>query len=55
VLFPARRAGNLHRTAHRLRLTLIGTLLAGVRIPSAAFGYMLMSAIGLHNVDVIMA
>jgi NitT/TauT family transport system permease protein len=36
-------------------LTLIGTLLGEMFASQRGLGYMLMNAIGLHNVDVIMA
>lgn len=38
-----------------LSLTLIGTLLGEMFASQRGLGYMLMNAIGLHNVDVIMA
>lgn len=38
-----------------LSLTLIGTLLGEMFASQRGLGYMLMSAIGLHNVDVIMS
>lgn len=38
-----------------LSLTLIGTLLGEMFASQRGMGYMLMSAIGLHNVDVIMS
>ena len=36
-------------------LTLIGTLLGEMFASQRGLGYMLMNAIGLHNVDIIMA
>ncbi|MFZ9487794.1 MAG: ABC transporter permease, partial [Alphaproteobacteria bacterium] len=38
-----------------LSLTLIGTLLGEMFASQRGLGYMLMNAIGLHNVDVIMS
>jgi NitT/TauT family transport system permease protein len=55
VLFPA--AAPEIFTGFRLgfSLTLIGTLLGEMFAAQRGLGYLLMTAIGLHNVDVIMA
>ena len=50
-----RASRNLHRAQIGFALTLIGTLLAEMFASQRGLGFLLMNAIGLHNVDLIMA
>jgi NitT/TauT family transport system permease protein len=55
VLFPAALPEIFTGLRIGFALTLIGTLLGEMFASQRGLGYMLMNAIGLHNVDVIMA
>lgn len=55
VLFPAAVPEIFTGLRIGFSLTLIGTLLGEMFASQRGLGYMLMNAIGLHNVDVIMA
>lgn len=55
VLFPAAVPEIFTGLRIGFALTLIGTLLGEMFASQRGLGYMLMNAIGLHNVDVIMA
>ncbi len=55
ILFPAALPEIFTGLRVGFALTLIGTLLGEMFASQRGLGYMLMNAIGLHNVDVIMA
>jgi len=55
VLFPAALPEIFSGLRIGFALTLIGTLLGAMFASQRGLGYLLMNAIGLHNVDVIMA
>jgi NitT/TauT family transport system permease protein len=55
VLFPAALPEIFSGLRIGFALTLIGTLLGEMFASQRGLGYLLMNAIGLHNVDVIMA
>jgi NitT/TauT family transport system permease protein len=55
VLFPAALPEIFTGLRIGFALTLIGTLLGEMFASQRGLGYMLMNAIGLHNVDVIMS
>ena len=55
VLFPAALPEIFSGLRIGFALTLIGTLLGEMFASQRGLGYMLMNAIGLHNVDIIMA
>ena len=55
ILFPAALPEIFTGLRLGFALTLIGTVLGEMFASQRGLGYMLMSAIGLHNVDVIMA
>ena len=55
VLFPAALPEIFTGLRIGFALTLIGTLLGEMFASQRGLGYMLMNAIGLHNVDIIMA
>jgi NitT/TauT family transport system permease protein len=55
ILFPAAVPEIFTGLRIGFALTLIGTLLGEMFASQRGLGYMLMNAIGLHNVDVIMA
>ena len=50
LLLPGRGAGDLHRLRVGFSLTLIGTLLGEMFASQRGLGYLLMNAIGLHNI-----
>jgi NitT/TauT family transport system permease protein len=55
VLFPAALPEIFSGVRIGFALTLIGTLLGEMFASQRGLGYMLMNAIGLHNVDIIMS
>jgi NitT/TauT family transport system permease protein len=55
ILFPAALPEIFTGLRIGFALTLIGTLLGEMFASQRGLGYMLMNAIGLHNVDVIMS
>ena len=55
VLFPAALPEIFSGIRIGFALTLIGTLLGEMFASQRGLGYMLMNAIGLHNVDIIMS
>jgi NitT/TauT family transport system permease protein len=55
ILFPAALPEIFTGLRIGFALTLIGTLLGEMFASQRGLGYMLMNAIGLHNVDIIMA
>ena len=55
VLFPAALPEIFTGLRVGFSLTLIGTLLGEMFAAQRGLGYLLMNAIGLHNVDLIMA
>jgi len=55
ILFPAAVPEILTGVRVGFGLTLIGTLLGEMFAAQRGLGYMLMTAIGLHNVDIIMS
>jgi NitT/TauT family transport system permease protein len=55
ILFPASVPETFTGIRIGFALTLIGTLLGEMFASQRGLGHLLMSAIGLHNVDVIMA
>ena len=55
VLFPAALPEIFTGLRIGFALTMIGTVLGEMFASQRGLGYMLMNAIGLHNVDVIMA
>jgi NitT/TauT family transport system permease protein len=55
ILFPAALPEIFTGLRVGFSLTLIGTLLGEMFAAQRGLGYLLMSAIGLHNVDLIMA
>ena len=55
VLFPAAVPKIFAGIRIGFSLTLIGTILGELFAAQRGLGYLLMNAIGLHNVDVIMA
>jgi NitT/TauT family transport system permease protein len=55
ILFPAALPEIFSGLRIGFSLTLIGTILAEMFASQQGLGYMLMNAIGLHNIDVIMA
>ena len=55
ILFPAALPEIFSGLRIGFSLTLIGTILAEMFASQRGLGYMLMNAIGLHNIDVIMS
>ena len=55
ILFPAALPEIVTGFRVGFSLTLIGTLLGEMFAAQRGLGYLLMTAIGLHNVDLIMA
>ena len=55
MLFPAAMPEIFTGLRIGFSLTLIGTLLGEMFASQRGLGYLLMNAIGLHNVDLIMA
>ena len=55
ILFPAAIPEIFAGIRIGFSLTLIGTILGEMFAAQRGLGYLLMNAIGLHNVDVIMA